>query len=64
MNYPYKCPRCHIEFYVTLSVEVYEKIGENIKCPVCGGTQKARRQLVTAPVHFHGDGFTKSAKEE
>ena len=66
MIYPFKCPRCHTEFSVTLGEQVYSKLRDKMTCPLCGGNQKAKRTFYSDGVYvqFKGDGFTKSVKEE
>lgn len=63
MIYPYTCPRCQTKFTVELSVSVYEKIGKNITCPMCKNSP-AKRDLTAVAVHYVGDGFTKTVREE
>lgn len=63
MIYPFTCPRCHAEFTVTMSVAIYEKLRNKMACPVCKN-YPAKRDLTAVSVHYVGDGFTKSVKEE
>jgi putative FmdB family regulatory protein len=56
-SFVYRCLRHH-------TFDSLHPIGEappSVKCPECGGDAY---KVVTAPaVHFHGEGFTKTAKE-
>ena len=56
-TYEYKCPRC----MHTAEVEASEP-PKRVKCQICG-YRTMRRVFAPIPVHFKGEGFTKSTNK-
>lgn len=62
MIYSYECKRCGTEFSVSMSLKKYETL--KVKgCPVCF-SERIKRDYEVPEIHFKGDGFTKSVKED
>lgn len=63
MKYSFECKRCGTEFTVTMSVKKYESL--KVKgCPVCFSERIVRDYEDLLGIHFKGNDFTKSTKEE